>query len=533
MDSMDLRALRDRFGLFGAFTAVWIIIFVVVVMLLGEIEKNESEYIKHINNEMLDEAVIHFDNMIITRNWNASHGGVYVKEHDGIKPNKYLKDNVMHSDENETYIKINPAWMTRQISELANKTSKSYYKITSLRPINPINKADEFEKEALEYFEKNRDEPYYMRFIKLDDGIKKLNFMGSLKVTKNCLKCHAEQGYKIGDIRGGIRVVLPLNNYNSRMKIIKERSFHNRVIVMIFGLIVGFLMSIYLRVIFYHQKDIERLNEELEDKVLQRTQELQEINATLEQRVADEVEKNRKKDEMMLAQSRYLAMGEIIEMISHQWRQPISVIGAITSHMSINIELELDTRENMKAELDKLSYQIHELSKIISDFSDLFEADSQKVLLKPSAIIEEILNVMHSSLKHHEIEVETSYENKSELMLMSRDLFQVYWNVINNAKEILVERNIENPKIKIEIHESEKEVVTNISDNGGGIDEEYFDKIFEPYFSTKENLNGKGLGLYVAKTLLEKKMNGSIVAKNNDSGAIFTIVIQKQATQNS
>ena len=530
MDSMDLRALRDRFGLFGALIAVWIIVIVVVLFLYDEIEKNKQELQKHFRQDLLKEAVIYFDNMITTRKWNASYGGVYVKEHEGIKPNIYLRNNLMHSDKNETFIKINPAWMTRQISELSNKTSKYYYKMVSLKPINPINKADDFEQEALKFLQEHKGEPYYTKFINSADGVKKFNFVGSLKVKKECMQCHAEQGYKVGDIRGGIRVVIPLDDYNHKMQSIQEQSSNNKLILVVFGFIVGFLISIYLRVIFYHQKDIERLNEELEDKVLQRTQELQEINATLEQRVAQEVEKNRKKDEAMLAQSRYLAMGEIIEMISHQWRQPISVIGAIASHMSINIELELDTRENMKAELDKLSYQIHELSKIINDFSDLFEADSQKVLLKPSTIVEEILNVMHSSLKHYEIEVETSYENKSELMLMSRDLFQVYWNVINNAKEILVERTIQNPKIKIEIHENEKEVVTNISDNGSGIDEEYLDKIFEPYFSTKDNLNGKGLGLYIAKTLLEKKMNGSIVAKNNDSGALFTIVIQKQAT---
>ena len=527
MDLMDLRALRDRFGLFGAFAVVWVIVATVIVMLLGQIEKNELKYINHIDKNMLNEAVIHFDNMIITRNWNASHGGVYVKEHDGIKPNKYLRDNVMYSDKNETYIKINPAWMTRQISELANKTSKYYYKITSLKPINPVNKADNFEKEALEYFENNKDKPYYVRFIKSDDGTEKFNFMGSLKVTRNCLKCHSEQGYKLGDIRGGIRVILPLNNYNKRMKIIKEQSFHNKTIVVIFGLIAGFLISIYLRVIFYHQKDIEKLNEELEDKVYQRTQELQEINATLEQRVADEVEKNRKKDETMLAQSRYLAMGEIIEMISHQWRQPISVIGAIVSHMSINIELELDNRENMKEELNKLSYQVHQLSKIITEFSDLFETDSQKSSVKPSVIIEEILNVMHSNLKHYEIELETNYEDKSELMVMSKDIFQVYWNVINNAKEILIERSIENPKITIQTKESEKEIITYISDNGGGIDEEHIGKIFEPYFSTKEDLNGKGLGLYIAKSLLEKKMNGSISVQNSANGVLFTISILK------
>ncbi len=168
----------------------------------------------------MQEAISYFNNIVITRKWNAIHGGVYVKQKDGLEPNKYLKDNHLFTQDGELLIKINPAWMTRQISELSNKENKHYFKITSLNPINPINKPDLFEKKALEYFEKNRDEKYY---TEVSDDLSKFDFMGSLKVSKACMKCHASQGYKIGDIRGGIRVSIPTSTYFEEVNSVKER----------------------------------------------------------------------------------------------------------------------------------------------------------------------------------------------------------------------------------------------------------------------------------------------------------------------
>lgn len=533
MNSLNLSVLRGRSGLFVALGAVWILILTVVLLLFKEVEKSKQESTKGLEKDLLSKAVSHFEDILVFRSWNASHGGVYVKAENGMKPNAYLRDNVMHSDKNETYIKINPAWMTRQVSELSNRYAKYYYRMSSLKPINPINKADDFEKEALEFFENNKEQPYYVRFVRSGDGVTRFNFMGSLKVKQECLQCHGEQGYKVGDIRGGIRVILPLEEYRQKAEVIKSQSLRSKLSIVVFGVIIGLLVSVYLIMMFYHQKEIELLNKELEDKVDERTRELKEMNETLERRVVEEVEENRKKDEAMLTQSRYLAMGEVIEMISHQWRQPISVIGAIASHMMINIELEIDSREEMKKELEKLSSEIQQLSRIITQFSDLFEEDSQEHPVRPCDVLNEILSVMKSSFEHNNITVETSYTKNCEIMLISRDLFQVYWNIINNAKEILIERAIEEPKIKIETKKSEEGIVTYIADNGGGIEEKYIDKIFEPYFSTKEDLNGKGLGLYIAKSLLEKKIHGTITVHNNDQGALFIITIPNREVKST
>ena len=181
-----------------------------------QINRHHQENETQQESSLFKEAVSLFETIIKVRQWNAEHGGVYVKQKKGLLPNPYLIDNVLKADNNNTLIKINPAWMTKQISNLINKDTNKYYKITSNNPINPLNAPDEFEREALNYFEKNPDEKYYYKIPDIESSKTSAtyNFMGRLNTEKACLKCHAIQGYKAGDLRGGIRISIPLEEYN-------------------------------------------------------------------------------------------------------------------------------------------------------------------------------------------------------------------------------------------------------------------------------------------------------------------------------
>ncbi|MFI3218949.1 MAG: DUF3365 domain-containing protein [Methylococcales bacterium] len=142
------------------------LLFIVIVIVATGFMLSSFEITKHKQRQLseqklLQEAIAHFDNMVVTRSWSAMYGGVYVKQKVGFEPNPYLKDNFILDSKGNTLIKINPAWMTRQISELSNQRSHYFYKITSLTPLNPHNAADAFETEALQYFESHRDEKYY------------------------------------------------------------------------------------------------------------------------------------------------------------------------------------------------------------------------------------------------------------------------------------------------------------------------------------------------------------------------------------
>lgn len=205
---------------------------------------------------------IYFDNIVNTRKWNASYGGVYVKENGKIEPNPYLVDNHIYTKDNEKLIKINPAWMTRQLSEL-NKNSDYSFKIISQKPINPTNQAVNFEDKALSYLEENRGTNKYYEY---DMQKKEFRYLGVLLVDKSCMVCHAHQGYKIGDIRGGISIYKSINTETEQINNIYTRQ--NFIIVII--LCATFMMSYLIYRIFNSNKHLEqevkRRTKRLEDE---------------------------------------------------------------------------------------------------------------------------------------------------------------------------------------------------------------------------------------------------------------------------
>jgi len=256
-------------------TAIGIFIFFVVVTvsyILYNLHHTKNIQIELSKQKLIQEAIAHFDNMVVTRSWNSRYGGVYVLQQKGLQPNPYLKNNSMRGANNELLVKINPAWMTRQISELSNQRSKYYYKITSLKPINPNNKADSFETEALNYFENHQDDKYYYRF---SDDYNDFNFMGALVVKKSCLTCHADQGYEVGDIRGGIRVSIPTILFQEGVLLLSQKTLHNSIIVVLIACLITWLVIWFINLIYTRQEKIEHLNLTLEDKVRDRTQTLE------------------------------------------------------------------------------------------------------------------------------------------------------------------------------------------------------------------------------------------------------------------
>ena len=247
-----------------------IILILAVVMLLNNlnVQKKQTTLIQQ---KLLQEAIAHFDNMVDTRAWNARYGGVYVKPQEGLKPNPHLDNNTLLTADGEQLIKINPAWMTRQISEISNKKRKYYYRITSLKPLNPNNKADQFEREALNYFAAHEDQDYYYTYTQ--KGLS-FNFMGKLTVKKSCMKCHEKQGYKVGDVRGGIRVSIPNTIYQQEMALLKSRIMTENIAIIVISLFLIALLIWFVEIIYKHQQEVEKLNSTLEKKVKERTHSL-------------------------------------------------------------------------------------------------------------------------------------------------------------------------------------------------------------------------------------------------------------------
>jgi len=245
------------------------ILFMTSVMLFNNFSVKEKQ-LALAHEQLLQEAIAHFDSMVDTREWSARYGGVYVKPVEGLEPNPYLENNTLLTHDGKALILINPAWMTRQISEISNLKRQYYFRITSLNPLNPNNKADRFEQDALNYFETHKSDSYYYRF---NQSQHEFDFMGKLFVEKSCLKCHEKQGYKVGDVRGGIRISIPTNTYQQEIDLLESESLKSNITTIIFAVIIIVFFVWFVDVTFGRQEEKERL--QLLDDMAKRIKELQ------------------------------------------------------------------------------------------------------------------------------------------------------------------------------------------------------------------------------------------------------------------
>ena len=260
-------------------------------------------------------------------------------------------------------------------------------------------------------------------------------------------------------------------------------------------------------------------------------QHIQESNLTLENRVKEEVDKNREKDRHMLTQSRLAQMGELISMIAHQWRQPLGVIAAISSNMQVKLEFQTFDYSNKEGiekynnfiykELHNIDRQLQNLSTTLDEFKNFYKPTSNAISISFKDVMLSTLKIIKSSMIKENVSIIENYSREQELLLYSNEIMQVFLNILKNSKDNFEERNIINPEIRIDIKENK----ILISDNGGGINNDIIDQIFNPYFSTKTEKNGTGLGLYMSKMIIQEHHNGTITVHNTDCGVCFTIKI--------
>ncbi|MEA2073287.1 MAG: PAS domain S-box protein [Campylobacterota bacterium] len=239
-------------------------------------------------------------------------------------------------------------------------------------------------------------------------------------------------------------------------------------------------------------------------------------------------EKLKDQEKIMIAQSRHAAMGEMISMIAHQWRQPISVIAMDANNVLVDIELESISTDSLRKDVEDIIEQTKHLSKTIDDFRNFFKPNKVKDEVLISDVFMESFRVISKSLDNNNIEYENSYNSQTKVNIFSRELLQVFINLLKNSKEALEEHRKENRKIKTSISETQENIIVEICDNGGGIPNDIISRVFDPYFSTKSEKNGTGLGLYMSKIIIEKHLFGTLSVNNKDDGACFRVELAKE-----
>lgn len=243
---------------------------------------------------------------------------------------------------------------------------------------------------------------------------------------------------------------------------------------------------------------------------------------TQQKQMSEEIHKTQ---EIMIAQSRHAAMGEMIGMIAHQWRQPLSIISMIINNMIMDIELDALNVRACETTGENVLAQVSYLSKTIDDFRDFFRPDKQRESVKIVDIFKEAHSIMEASLLNNNISVEISNQCKTSIYTYSRELLQVFINILKNAKEALEMCPDTNRRIHVCIVEDKDFVTAHLCNNGNLILPEVLPHIFDPYFSTKDEKIGTGLGLYMSKTIVEKHLKGSISAENRGDEVCFTVWI--------
>ena len=227
----------------------------------------------------------------------------------------------------------------------------------------------------------------------------------------------------------------------------------------------------------------------------------------------------RQQEEKLFQESRLAQMGEMISMIAHQWRQPLSSINATVSLLQVKQALGECDEQTYEEELKKITEYVQHLSGTINDFRTFYKPNKELTKTSLESVIVKSLRIIESSLTNLNIELIVESNSKEKVEVYENEIIQVILSILQNNKDHFIEKQTENPSIKITTDSH----TISICDNGGGIPQDIINKIFDPYFSTKNEKNGTGLGLYMSKTIIEDHHNGTLQAYNIDNGACFKI----------
>lgn len=243
----------------------------------------------------------------------------------------------------------------------------------------------------------------------------------------------------------------------------------------------------------------------------------------LESKINEEIFKRTEQEKLLIQQSKLASMGEMIGNIAHQWRQPLGELSALLMNIQVKHEFNDLDEAYMLASIQQCVKINAYMSGTISDFQNFFKPSKEKEVFEISEACERAITILQASLKYHGIEFSFDIREKMEVLGYPNEFAQALLNILSNAKDVLSEREISNPFIRLNLKKGYKYILIVIEDNGGGIAPEYIDRIFEPYFTTKYAKQGTGIGLYMTKMIIENNMGGIINIKNTEAGALFTI----------
>lgn len=477
-----------------------------------------------------------FHQIVITRRWIADHGGVFVEKLPWVRENPYLKAPPLVGSGGKKYIKENPAMVTKQLSMYAQKDKLYSFHITSLKLINPENAPDEFEKTALALFDGKK--AVEMSKIEKIGEARYYRYIAPLYVEEACLECHANQGYKIGDIRGAISINVPMDYAFSvitsdRRNMIVGGVLMVGVLMLMLSIMTGRLVINPIKKIRSFMADFSRIgrpdfplletNDEIEDlcrSFLDMAGTISGYHSSLHDRIEAATLELREKNEELVRfhQNR----SDFIAKISHELRTPLTSIKGAMDYLSLRMKMEGAGEEDDRTDFfEVIKNNAERLIRLVNNVID-FERIELGTFgmrfrqVKLSDIAREVIVGFKPQALQKAVDIELDVSETVTIWADEDRIKQVLINLISNALNF----SPESSSINVTVRYADEGVFVSVSDKGAGISPEEMEKLFKEFYS-KGVKNGTGLGLVICKGIVEAHGGEIGVMSKPDQGSCF------------
>jgi len=480
----------------------------------------------HLQNDLVMEqarqqARVLYKQIILTRQWVSDHQGLFLVKTAGTSENPFLEDGVIRADDGTVFVKRNPAMVTRELSEYASRTGFCWFRITSLKPVNPANEPDSVERDALLLFEQGVKE--YDVVADSEHG-RVHRYIAPLRVQDSCMSCHAVHGYSIGDIRGALSISVPLAWADTVIQ-------KNNAAIFKYALFSVFAVAIALTFLFNKlvARRVDRLSEAMEhypeqgysitddkhlydDEIGQLIQRFGDLCDRLND-AHGELDKTMKQ---AFYNEKMASLGQLTAGIAHEINNPLGGLLNCVKTMQDDPE-DLELHKRYMPLLEKGLKRIEHIMRQLLNFGRKAPLTYNKVDI--DEIIRECFDLLEYRLKN--IELELNLTLQENYCIDVEALRQIIVNTGLNAIQAMPDGG----RFSLTTSRKYPRIIIEMQDTGTGIDQDIMDKIFDPFFTTKDVGEGTGLGLAVTYSLVQQ-MKGSIeVESEPGKGTKFTITL--------
>ena len=462
-----------------------------------------------------------YKQVLLTRQWASDHNGLFILKRKGVEANPYLDLPTVTDVMGQTYYLRNPAMITRELSHYAKKDGLGYFRVTSLKPVNPENRADEFEHRAMLAFKDGTSE---VIDVIADENGRTVRFMAPLRVETSCLGCHASHGYKEGDIRGGLSIAIPINWADNLIK----RNIRSLTLLGVLSIlfVTAALFLMYEILVINRIGRLSRAMDTFPQKLLEKNMvpsifkdELDTVNDNFVL-FCDRLKKSQ--NDLIKAQNqahlseKMASLGILTAGIAHEVNNPLGgMLNCVKSMRENPGDKELVARY-----LPLIDKGLHQIEMIMRQLLNFGRTEPLQVrLMDVTILFGECVELLSYKLKN--ITLETDIAVFTAHKLDAEALKQIIINIGLNAIQAMPDGGV----LTIGCRESGNELELTCRDTGVGILEKDLPYIFDPFFTTKDVGEGTGLGLAVTYSLV-KRMNGSITVDSREGdGTVFTVMI--------